>query len=50
MLRPDGAVVGPEQPAPGEAEDQVDRGQAQGRVAPGCGEVERPPFRPDTWR
>ena len=35
VFRADGAVVGAEQPALGEAEHQVDGGQAQRRVAPG---------------
>src|SRR4051812_22604751 len=35
-----GAVVGAEQPALGQAEHQVDRGQAQRRVAPAGGQVE----------
>jgi len=41
MLAADGAVVGAEQPALGEAEHQVDRGEAQGGVAPGGAEIER---------
>ena len=41
MLGADGAVVGAEQPALGEAEDQVDRRQAERRIAPAGAEVDR---------
>ena len=40
MLLADGAVVGAEQPAFGEAEDQVDGRQAQRSVAPGGAEID----------
>src|SRR4051812_50141707 len=41
VLRADGAVMGAEQPAFGEGEHEVDRGQPERRVPPGLGEIDR---------
>src|SRR3954468_18615499 len=41
VLRADGAVMGAEQPAFGEGEHEVDRGQPERRVTPGLGEIDR---------
>jgi hypothetical protein len=41
VLGPDGAVVGAEEPALGEAEDEVDGGQPQAGVAPAGSDVDR---------
>ena len=40
VLGPDGAMVGTEEPALGEAEEEVDAGQAQAGVAPRRTEVD----------
>src|SRR3954452_16665388 len=40
MLLADGTVVGAHEPALGEAEDEVDRREPQGGVAPGAGEID----------
>src|SRR4051794_41458260 len=41
VLRADGAVMGAEQPAFGEGEHELYRGQPERRVTPGLGEIHR---------